>query len=258
MSDAVTAPATDPDVDTLDALCRELAEAADAVGEAARYASGLAFGARLPAGALVARSSRRRRAWRTLLRTLTDPAGLGWAPRGRGVARAGWFAGVLAGRESLAVSAAVCGLKARIRVARTNRPELLADPGSAAVLRAVDRGRQADAARAFRTLLRERGPGPAFSLLAPAFADILAWHALTDENPFNDHAGWQVATGRAVPAVPLAGLAAAVRAFCARGPGAGGRNAGRRTPGAVPPEAPGTTGTRAGRFRTSPAPRRNP
>ncbi|MFJ8159669.1 hypothetical protein ACIRBY_01935 [Streptomyces sp. NPDC096136] len=258
MSDAVTAPATDPDVDTLDALCRELAEAADAVGEAARYASGLAFGARLPAGALVARSSRRRRAWRTLLRTLTDPAGLGWAPRGRGVARAGWYAGVLAGRESLAVSAAVCGLKARIRVARTGRPELLADPGCAAVLRAVDRGRQADAARAFRTLLRERGAGPAYSLLAPAFADILAWHALTDENPFNDHAGWQVATGRAVPAAPLAGLGAALRAFCARGPGAGGRNEGPRTPGAGPTKAPGATGTRTDRFRTSPAPWSNP
>lgn len=32
-------------------------------------------------------------------------------------------------------------------------------------------------------------------------------------NPFNDHAGWQVATGRAVPAEPLLGLGAAVRAF---------------------------------------------
>ncbi|MYT25148.1 hypothetical protein GTW69_33585, partial [Streptomyces sp. SID7760] len=32
-------------------------------------------------------------------------------------------------------------------------------------------------------------------------------------NPFNDHAGWQVATGRAVPAQPLLGLGAALRAF---------------------------------------------
>ncbi|MEU8438720.1 hypothetical protein AB0F18_38735 [Streptomyces sp. NPDC029216] len=251
MSDAVTAPATDPDVDALDALCRELAEAADAVGEAARYASGLAFGARLPAGALVARSSRRRRAWRTLLRTLTDPAGLGWAPRGRGVARAGWLAGILAGRESLAVSAAVCGLKARIRVASVGRPELLADPDCAAVLRAVDRGRQADAARAFRTIVRERGAGRAFTLLAPAFADILAWHALTDENPFNDHAGWQVATGRAVTAEPLLGLGAALRAFCARGPGGGGRDDGPGTPGAGLPEALDTTGTLAGYVRNT-------
>ncbi|GAA0287814.1 hypothetical protein GCM10010302_27710 [Streptomyces polychromogenes] len=247
MSDAVTAPATDPDVDTLDALCRELAEAADAVGEAARYASGLAFGARLPAGALVARSSRGRRAWRTLLRTLTDPAGLGWAPRGRGVARAGWLAGVLARRENLAVSAAVCGLKARIRVASAGRPELLADPGCAAVLRAVDGGRQADAARAFRTLVRERGAGRAFTLLAPAFPDILAWHALTDENPFNDHAGWQVATGRAVRAEPLLGIAAALRAFC-------GRDQGDDVPGTAGtglPEALDTTGTLAGYVRNT-------
>ncbi|UQX04329.1 hypothetical protein [Streptomyces sp. RerS4] len=216
MSDAVTALA-DPDVDTLDALCRELAEAADAVGEAARYASGLALGGRLPAAALAGGRGGRRRAWRTLLRTLTDPCGLGWAPRGRGVARAGWLAGVLARRESLAVSTAVCGLRARIRVAALDRPELLDHPDTAAVLEAVAEGRQAEAARAFRTLLRERGAGSAFTLLAPSFADILAWHALTDENPFNDHAGWQVATGRAVTAEPLLGLGAAVRSLFDRG-----------------------------------------
>ncbi|MET9610998.1 hypothetical protein ABZZ17_38935 [Streptomyces sp. NPDC006512] len=212
MSDAVTAPATDPDADALDALCRDLAEAADAVGEAARYASGLALGARLPASALL-RPGGRRRAWRTLLHTLTDPAGLGWAPRGRGVARAGWLAGILARRENLAVSTAVCGLKARIRVAGLDRPELYADPDCAAVLRAVAQDRQAEATRAFRAVVRERGARHAFTALAPSFADILAWHALTDENPFNDHAGWQVATGRAVTARPLLGLGAALRAF---------------------------------------------
>ncbi|WP_405977301.1 hypothetical protein [Streptomyces sp. NBC_00158] len=219
MSDAATALATDPDAATLDALCRDLAEAADAVGEAARYASGLALGPRLTAGALAGRGGSRRRAWRTLLRTLTDPAGFGWAPRGRGLARAGWLAGILGGRENLAVSTAVCGLKGRIRAAIAGRPELPADPDCAAVLRAVAEDRQADAARAFRTLLGERGPARAYALLGPVFADVLAWHALTDENPFNDHAGWQVATGRAVTAEPLLGLGAAVRAFCARSPG---------------------------------------
>ncbi|MFJ1864658.1 hypothetical protein ACIOD1_08500 [Streptomyces sp. NPDC088097] len=245
MSDAVTALAADPDVDTLDALCRELAEAADAVGEAARYASGIALGSRLPARALLAGGNRRRRAWRTLLRTLTDPAGLGWAPRGRGVARAGWLAGVLARRESLAVSTAVCGLKARIRVASVGRPDLLADPGCAAVLRAVAEDRQADAARAFRALVRERGAGQAYTLLAPSFADILAWHALTDENPFNDHAGWQVATGRAVTAEPLLGIGAALRAFLARGPSE------EAPPDAGVLEALDTSGTLAGYVRNA-------
>lgn len=251
MSDAVTAPATDPDVDALDALCRELAEAADAVGEAACYASGLALGARLPAAALVGRGGRGRRAWRTLLRTLTDPAGLGWAPRGRGVARAGWFAGILARRESLAVTTAVCGLKARIRVAGVGRPDLLADPDCAAVLRAVAEGRQDEAARAFRAILRERGAAQAFTLLAPTFADILAWQALTDENPFNDHAGWQVATGRAVTAEPLLGLGAALRAFFARGPGPGLGPDGEPSPGAGLLEALDTTGTLAGYVRNA-------
>ncbi|MFF5705038.1 hypothetical protein ACFY7H_21405 [Streptomyces sp. NPDC012794] len=230
MSDAATAQATDPDAGTLDALCRDLAEAADAVGEAARYASALAFGVRLTAGEPVGRGGSRRRAWRTLLRTLTDPAGLGWAPRGRGLARAGWLAGILGRRENLAVSTAVCGLKGRIRAAGAGRPELLADPDCATVLRAVAEHRQADAARGFRTLLRERGAGRAFALLSPSFADILAWDALTDGNPFNDHAGWQVATGRAAPARPLLGLGAALRALCARGPGPAAPANPRRSP----------------------------
>ncbi|MCX5128267.1 hypothetical protein OG898_30995 [Streptomyces sp. NBC_00193] len=223
MSDAATpgtsatsAP-TDPDADQLGALCRELAEAADAVGEAAHYASRLALGSRLPVTAL-GLGSRRRAAWRTLLRALTDPAGLGWAARGRGVARAGWLAGVFTGRESLAVSLAVCGLKGRIRAESTRNPARSADPDAAEVFLAVEEDRQADAARAFRELVRRRGEGPAFALLNPSFADILAWNALTDDNPFNDHAGWQVATGRAVAAEPLLGIGAALRAFFDRGP----------------------------------------
>ncbi|WP_371619250.1 hypothetical protein [Streptomyces sp. NBC_00454] len=232
MSDAATSatsesadPDPDPDADQLGALCRELCEAADAVGEAASYASGLALGSRLPVTALTS-GSRRRAAWRTLLRALTDPAGLGWAPRGRGVARAGWLAGVFGGRESLAVSLAVCGLKGRIRAAHTRNPALAADPDAAVVLRAVEEDRQADAVREFRELMRRQGAGPAFALLGPSFADILAWNALTDGNPFNDHAGWQIATGRAVTAEPLLGLGAALRAFFEPGPACPGPETG--------------------------------
>ncbi|MFD3717564.1 hypothetical protein [Streptomyces sp. NPDC058674] len=231
MPDAATSASTTPDAVLLDALCRDLAETADTVGEAARFASGLALGARLPATAL-ARGGRRRLAWRTLLRTLTDPAGLGWAVRGRGAARAGRLAGMLAGRENLAVSVAVCGLRTRIAAAGAGRPELLLDPGAAAVLGAAGEGRQADAARLFRALVRDRGAGPAFALLAPSFADILAWNALTDANPFNDHAGWQVATGRAATAEPLLGLGAALWAFC--GPDRGVAPTGPERPAARP------------------------
>ncbi|MCX4529747.1 MULTISPECIES: hypothetical protein [unclassified Streptomyces] len=225
MPDAVTSLPTEPDVDQLDALCRELAEAADAVGEAARYASELALGSRLPVSALGwggrgGRGSGQRLAWRTLLRTLTDPAGLGWALRGRGVAGAGRLAGVLAGRESLAISIAVCGLRARIRAARAGFPGPPADPDAAAILAAVGEGRQADAVRTFRAVMRERGAEHAFGMLTPSFADILAWNALTDGNPFNDHAGWQVATGRAMAAEPLLGLGAACRALFDRDRGA--------------------------------------
>ncbi|MGZ9935527.1 hypothetical protein ACXNSR_37255 [Streptomyces sp. NC-S4] len=242
MPDAATSASTAPDIDLLDAPCRALAEAADAVGEAARYASGLAFGVRLPAAAL-ARGGRTRLGWRTLLRTLTDPSGLGWAPRGRGVARAGRLAGILAGRESLAISIAVCGLKARIRAASAGRPELFDDPDAAAVLGAVGAGRQGEAVRLFRAVMRERGAEHAFALLAPSFADILAWHALTDANPFNDHAGWQVATGRAETAEPALGLGAAFWAFC--------------DPGTGLPEGPAATGAVTGTAPTrGPARRR--
>ncbi|MET9958376.1 hypothetical protein ABZ128_04695 [Streptomyces sp. NPDC006326] len=234
MSDAATSPSADPDVELLDALCRELAEAADAVGEAARYASRLALGPGLRTHRGRHGRSRppgRRPAWRTLLRLLTDPAGLGWAPRGRGVARAGWLAGVLTGRENLAVSLAVCGLKARIRAARADHPELLDDPEAAAILRAVEQDGQAAAARLFRKVLRERGTERAFALLASSFADLLAWNALTDTNPFNDHAGWQVATGRAMTAEPLLGLGAALRSLFDRDRGTGGHTIPARTAG---------------------------
>ncbi|MFE2164981.1 hypothetical protein ACFXB3_07900 [Streptomyces sp. NPDC059447] len=234
MPDAATAssssyppsPPPDLDADLLDALCRALAEAADAVGEAARGASALALGRRLPAAAL-ARGGAHRLGWRTLLRTLTDPAGLGWAPRGRGVAWVGRIAGVMTGRESLAISIAVCGLRARIRAAGTSCPELLADPGAAAVLTAVREGRQGEAVRRFRHIVRDQGAEHAFGLLSPYFADILAWSALTDVNPFNDHAGWQVATGRAQEAEPLIGLGAAFLAFCDRGRGLSERPTGQ-------------------------------
>ncbi|MGW4683765.1 hypothetical protein ACWEPM_02385 [Streptomyces sp. NPDC004244] len=254
MSDAATSSvSTDPDADLLGAVSRELAEAADAVAEAARYASELALGPRFPAAAPGStpdhpghpghrgRGGRSRLARRALLRTLTDPAGLGWAPRGRGMARAGWLAGILTGRESLAVSLAVCGLKARIRATGLDRPELLADPDGAALLQAVDEDRQAVAARVFRRAVREQGPEHAFTVLAPAFADVFAWRALTDANPFNDHAGWQVATGRAATAEPLLGLGAAVRAFLHRDGARGrapGRGSGHRAAGRDPESAP--------------------
>ncbi|MGW7457188.1 hypothetical protein [Streptomyces sp. NPDC054797] len=251
MPDAATSAFTDPDVDPLDAPCRALAEAAAAVGEAARYASALALGARLPAAAF-ARGGRTRLGWRTLLRTLTDPEGLGWPPRGRGVAGAGRLAGILTSRESLAVSIAVCGLKARIRAADACRPELLQDPAAAAVLRAAAAGRQAEAVRLFRSLMRDRGAGHAFALLAPSFADILAWNALTDGNPFNDHAAWQVATGRAETAQPLLGLGAAFRAFCDRGPALPARPVGRPE---LPPVRRAPTRRRFTALPPGPAPR---
>ncbi|GHE72295.1 hypothetical protein CP980_02230 [Streptomyces vinaceus] len=217
MTDATTTvagAAHEPETASLHHVCRELAEAAEAVGEASRHASELALGTRLPGGA------RGVRARRTLLRTITDPEGLGWAPRGRGLARIGWLAGVFTSRESLAVSLAVTGLKARVRAAAVRHPELLADPDTARVLRAVQEDRQREAVRVFRSILAAKGAERTFALLAPVFADLLAWNALTDENPFNDGAGWEIATGRTLTgAEPVLGVSARIWAFLDRGPG---------------------------------------
>ncbi|MFE1559249.1 alpha/beta fold hydrolase [Streptomyces sp. NPDC058734] len=220
MTEATDAGAsvTQPDIASLHHVCRELAEAADAVRDAARYASRVALGSRLPLAAAGRR--RARAAQRELLRTLMDPKGLGWAPQGGApLAGALWLAGVLTSRESLAVSLAVTGLKARIRAAAVRHPELLGNPTTSRVLRAIDEDRQAEAVRLFRGLLTEKGAEYALALLAPSFTDIMAWNALTDENPFNDTAGWQIATGRPLTSDYFAGVSTSVWAFLNRGKG---------------------------------------
>ncbi|MFI1018296.1 alpha/beta fold hydrolase [Streptomyces sp. NPDC020965] len=236
--------ATEPDVASLHHMCRELGEAADAVREAARYASEIALGPRLPLAA--AGSRRTRTAHLTLLRTLMDPEGLGWAPHGRTpLAGAVWLAGVLTSRESLAVSLAVTGLKARIRAASVSHPELLDNPTTSKVLRAIEEDRQTEAVRAFKRLLTEKGAEYALALLAPSFADIMAWNALTDENPFNDTAGWQIATGRALTSEYLVGISGTVWSFLDRGPG----RAEPHTPPAGLLDALDTSGTVVGYVR---------
>ncbi|MGW7417209.1 hypothetical protein [Streptomyces sp. NPDC054863] len=211
-------PGSEPDVDSLHQVCRELAEAADAVREASRYASHVALGPRLPLTALGSR--RTRAAQRSLLRTLMDPKGLGWGPQGRGpLAGTLWLAGVLTSRENLAVSLAVAGLKARIRAAAVRHPELLDHPATSKVLKAIEEDRQVEAFRTFKALLHAEGAEYALALLAPSFADIIAWNALTDENPYNDNAGWQVATGRALTSDYLVGANGRIWDFLDRGKG---------------------------------------
>ncbi|MGW7315353.1 hypothetical protein [Streptomyces sp. NPDC054854] len=209
---------TEPDVASLHHVCRELAEAADAVREATRYASRVALGSRLPGATPGPRRARGAR--RALLATLMDPRGFGWAAHGRGpLAGAVWLAGILTSRESLAVSLAVEGLKARIRAASVRHPELLENPTTSRVLRAIDEDRQAEAVRIFKGLLTEKGAEYALALLAPSFADIMAWNALTDENPFNDNAGWQIATNRALTSDFLTGFSGSFWALLDRGRG---------------------------------------
>lgn len=193
MTDAMTAvagPGHEPEIGSLHHLCRLLAEAADAVGEASRYASELALGTRLPRAA-------RGGAWRTLLRTITDPKGLGWAPRGRGLARIGRLAGVFTSRESLAVSLAVTGLKARIRAAAVNHPELLADPDTARVLRAVEgtaNGRPSVSSGPSSATRAPSGPSPCWPPRSPT-----SWRGTPSPTRTRSTTG---RAGRSPPAAP--------------------------------------------------------
>ncbi|MFJ3876511.1 alpha/beta fold hydrolase [Streptomyces sp. NPDC090077] len=238
------ASVTQPDIASLHHVCRELAEAADAVRDAARFASRVALGPRLPLAAAGPR--RDRAAQRELLRTLLDRKGLGWAPQGGApLAGALWLAGVLTSRESLAVSLAVTGLKARIRAAAVRHPELLDNPTTSRVLRAIDEDRQAEAVRLFKGLLTEKGAEYALALLAPSFTDIMAWNALTDENPFNDTAGWQIATGRPLTSDYFVGISTSVWAFLNRGKG----RAEPHTPSAALLDSIDTSGTIVGYVR---------
>ncbi|MEU3027517.1 acetoacetate decarboxylase family protein [Streptomyces incarnatus] len=119
----------------------------------------------------------------TLLRALTARPGLaGTEPRG-GLTRARHLAGRTRGTANLAALVALTSLRLRVTAVLTDHPELARTPGMRLLDRALTAGRDEDAVRALRALLRDRTAQRALSGLAPLISELLAVRALLDGQP---------------------------------------------------------------------------
>ncbi|MEU2872491.1 hypothetical protein ABZ769_25290 [Streptomyces olivoreticuli] len=206
------------DTASLAALARTLSEVAGAVREAGRTVTAVATDPALLRS--VGRSPRSgTRAVRALARTLVDPAGLGFAPDGGRVGRAARLGAALTSRRSLALDVAVAALKLRIRLCAVRHPEFVEEGPVRRLLIAVDADRQLLALRILRQNVRAQGAQRALAALAPALAEVMAWNALVDENPFNDEAAWCIVTGTRADGDPLLGIRIGAWARWDRGAG---------------------------------------
>ncbi|MET9342233.1 hypothetical protein [Nonomuraea sp. NPDC003804] len=161
---------------------------------------------------------------RALLRTVTNPAGLGCAVTGGPLATLAAKAGAMAGGESLAVRVLATSLRLRIAAVALDHPELTTDPMLGRLIAAAADDRDLEAVRALRALLKDRGAARTLSALAPAFGEVLALRALLDENPLNDAAAWLIATGRGyATADPVTGMSNRAVAVLDTGEGAARR-----------------------------------
>ncbi|MFJ2766570.1 hypothetical protein [Streptomyces sp. NPDC087300] len=155
---------------------------------------------------------------RALLHTLTHRRGLGHGFAGGRRGTAAEYAGLLLNRTGLARDLAVTGLRLRIEAAALRHPELLHGP-LVRLIGAIEGDRQAEAVKIFREMSAADGTSYSLSSVAPVFADLLAWNALIDENPFNDRSAWAIATGEVPDAEPLLGIPISFWAFFDRGAG---------------------------------------
>ncbi|MER5867523.1 hypothetical protein [Kitasatospora sp. NPDC002040] len=210
-------PETVPGTEDLHAASRLLGAAAADARRAGRHATAALCSSALLRTALrdPARATATARA---LLRTLTRHDGLRHGFTGGRLGTLAEYAGLLLNRPGLATELAVTGLSLRVRAAAVRHPEL-AQGELARLTEAIDADRQAEAVRIFRALCSANGSAHTLSSVAPVFADLLAWNALTDENPFNDRSAWAIATGEVPDAEPLLGIPIAFWALWDRGPG---------------------------------------
>ena len=218
-----TSPNEAPYGATLRALRRaavEIAEIADEIREiSVRTTAALTDGAVATATLRAPRTGVL--AQRSLVRALTDPSGLGFAPAGGRLGTPAAKLGEMMGKESLAVLVLVTSLRLRIAGLTLAHPELTRDPLLRRLIEAVGSDRDIETVRAVRALFGRRGAAKALSDIAPMFAEITSMKALLDENPLNDAAAWAIATGKAQPgADPVTGLPNSVVAMLDTGEGA--------------------------------------
>ncbi|MFF0383994.1 acetoacetate decarboxylase family protein [Streptomyces sp. NPDC004286] len=159
---------------------REVAEVAEGVRAVAeRTAEALLApphkdSARHPRTGLTAR-------W-ALLRTLTDPRGLG-APAARTGRRLTRLLGARRGGEPLAALTAVTSLRLRIAAVLVGHPELARDPGMRRLTAALATRGDREAVRALRTLFQDPGAQRSLAALTPVLAELLTVRALLDAEP---------------------------------------------------------------------------
>ncbi|WP_433236663.1 hypothetical protein ACQPYK_27465 [Streptosporangium sp. CA-135522] len=133
----------------------------------------------------------------SLLRALTNRAGLGYAFEGGRFGGSAARLGALAGRSSLATLVAGTSVRLRIAAVLHQHPELAADPVIRRLLDAVGADRDVEAIRAVRALFREKGATRAIGAIAPLLGEVLAMRALLGENSFGDRTTRPAATGLA-------------------------------------------------------------
>jgi hypothetical protein len=218
-----TSPNEAPYGEALELLRHAAAEIAEVAGKI-RETSVRATAA-LTDGAVASATFRAPRAGlnaqRSLIRALTNHAGLGFAPAGGRLGTPAARLGEMIGQESLAVLILVTSLRLRIAALTLAHPELTKDPLLRHLIEAVNADRDLEAMRALRALFKQRGAAKALSGIAPVFAEITSLKALLDENPLNDAAAWAIATGKAQPpADPVTGFPNRVIALLDRGAGA--------------------------------------
>ncbi|MCD9143158.1 hypothetical protein [Streptomyces albireticuli] len=207
-----------PSGEDLAAVARSLSGTAGAIRDVGRVLTAVAADPAL-LGSLGRSPRRGARALYELARTLVAPAGLGYAPDGRGAARAARLGGVLTSRASLAVDVAVTALKLRIRLCAARHPEFVEEGPVRRMLIAVEADKQLLALRILRENVRAWGGARTLAALAPCLAEVLAWNALVDENPFNDEAAWHIVQGTRADGDPLLGTRLGAWARWDRGAG---------------------------------------
>ncbi|GHH72705.1 hypothetical protein GCM10017673_28050 [Streptosporangium violaceochromogenes] len=212
-----------PAAGLLRAAARELADIGITIQEAAAHTTA-AITDRAVLGALPRAPAAGCRAGRALLRAVTNGRGLGYAPAGGRLGTLAARLGVLAGAESLAVRVLATSLRLRIAAVALDHPELTGDPMLSRLIEAAAADRDLEAVRALRALIKDRGAVRTLSELAPVFGEVLALRALLDENPLNDTAAWQIATGRGYAgADPVTGMSNRAVAALDTGEGAARR-----------------------------------
>ena len=139
---------------------------------------------------------------RALWHAATNPAGLGLALAGGTVADLADGIGTALGGRGLAEELAADAVSLRISAVTYERPELATSAGLQRLTAQLAEGEQGAAARTLADLVE----AAAMADVAVVAPELVALHALLDENPLNDPLGWEILHGDPSTVDPIVGL----------------------------------------------------